>query len=238
MSAFGRFRAGSIVPFPTFSVDIVVRSAAVQSRLVRWRMSRSWTRTLRFILSLSRPAVARGSRRMRRVERRARTATTPPRAVETRSSRSSPTPCRRSASTRSSRCSRRRTPGKGVTFSQSYGASGDQSRKVEAGLPTDVVNFSVEPDVTRLVDAGLVDEDWNANEHKGIPFGSVVTIVTRKGNPEGHQDLGRPAQARHRGRHAEPVQLGLGEVEPAGALRREEQRRQGPAGRPRLPRAS
>ena len=32
--------------------------------------------------------------------------------------------------------------GKGVTFSQSYGASGDQSRKVESGLPTDVVNFS------------------------------------------------------------------------------------------------
>ena len=58
--------------------------------------------------------------------------------------------------------------GKDVAFSQSYGASGDQSRKVEAGLPTDVVNFSLEPDVTRLVDAGLVDADWNRNEHKGI----------------------------------------------------------------------
>ena len=74
--------------------------------------------------------------------------------------------------------------GKGITFSQSYGASGDQSRKVESGLPTDVVNSSVEPDVTRLVKAGLVDENWNQNEHKGIPFGSVVTIVTRKGNPK------------------------------------------------------
>jgi sulfate transport system substrate-binding protein len=79
-----------------------------------------------------------------------------------------------------------KTPeGKDVSFSQSYGASGDQSRKVESGLPTDVVNFSVEPDVTRLVDAGLVAEGWNADEHKGIPFGSVVTIVTRKGNPKG-----------------------------------------------------
>jgi sulfate/thiosulfate-binding protein len=74
--------------------------------------------------------------------------------------------------------------GKGVSFSQSYGASGDQSRKVEAGLTTDVVNFSVEPDVTRLVKAGIVAEAWNAGEHKGIPFGSVVTIVTRKGNPK------------------------------------------------------
>lgn len=85
--------------------------------------------------------------------------------------------------------------GEGVSFSQSYGASGDQSRKVESGLPTDVVNFSVEPDVTRLVDAGLVDKDWNTGEHKGVPFGSVVTIVVRKGNPKGIQtwdDLLKP----------------------------------------------
>jgi sulfate transport system substrate-binding protein len=78
--------------------------------------------------------------------------------------------------------------GKGVQFQQSYGASGDQSRKVAAGAPADFVNFSVEPDITRLVDAGLVDPSWNANAHKGIPFGSVVTIVVRKGNPKGIKD--------------------------------------------------
>jgi len=85
--------------------------------------------------------------------------------------------------------------GEGVSFSQSYGASGDQSRKVASGLQTDVVNFSVEPDVTKLVEAGLVAEDWNAGEHAGIPFGSVVTIVTRKGNPKNLRtwdDLLRP----------------------------------------------
>src|SRR4051794_648902 len=74
--------------------------------------------------------------------------------------------------------------GKGIGFSQSYGASGDQSRKVESGLPTDVVNFSLEPDVTRLVKSGQVDPSWNQNTHKGIPFGSVVTIIVRKGNPK------------------------------------------------------
>ena len=78
--------------------------------------------------------------------------------------------------------------GKGVTFQQSYGASGDQSRKVAAGAAADFVNFSVEPDVTRLVDAGLVDASWNTGAHKGIPFGSVVTIVVRKGNPKGIKD--------------------------------------------------
>jgi sulfate transport system substrate-binding protein len=78
--------------------------------------------------------------------------------------------------------------GKGTEFSPSYGASGDQSRKVEAGLDTDIVNFSVEPDVTRLVKAGLVDADWNQGATKGLAFGSVVTIAVRKGNPKGIKD--------------------------------------------------
>jgi sulfate/thiosulfate-binding protein len=78
--------------------------------------------------------------------------------------------------------------GRGVTFQQSYGASGDQSRKVAAGAAADFVNFSVEPDIIRLVDAGLVDKNWNAGPYQGIPFGSVVTIVVRKGNPKGIKD--------------------------------------------------
>ncbi len=78
--------------------------------------------------------------------------------------------------------------GKGISFAQSYGPSGDQSRKVEAGLDADLVNFSVEPDVTRLVKAGLVAKDWNADKFKGVPFGSVVTITVRKGNPKGIKD--------------------------------------------------
>ena len=52
----------------------------------------------------------------------------------------------------------------------------------------DVVNFSVEPDITRLVDAGLVDPTGTPTRHKGIPFGSVVAIVVRKGNPKGIKD--------------------------------------------------
>jgi sulfate/thiosulfate transport system substrate-binding protein len=80
------------------------------------------------------------------------------------------------------------TEGKGVTFQQSFGASGDQSRKVVAGAPADFVLLSLEPDVTRLVDAGLVDPSWNAGEHKGMAMGSVVTMVVRKGNPKGLKD--------------------------------------------------
>src|SRR5919206_2929157 len=74
--------------------------------------------------------------------------------------------------------------GKGIGFSQSYGASGDQSRAVQNGLAADVVTFSLEPDVTRLVDAGLVAKDWNADAHKGMITNSVVVFVVRKGNPK------------------------------------------------------
>jgi sulfate/thiosulfate-binding protein len=78
--------------------------------------------------------------------------------------------------------------GKGVRFSQSYAASGEQSRAVEGGLPADVVEFSLEPDMTRLVDAGLVDKGWNQNEYKGNVTNSVVVFMVRKGNPKNIRD--------------------------------------------------
>jgi sulfate/thiosulfate transport system substrate-binding protein len=74
--------------------------------------------------------------------------------------------------------------GKGVSFSQSYGASGDQSRAIQNGLTADVVTLSLEPDMTKLVDAGLVAKDWNAGDHKGMVTNSVVAFVVRKGNPK------------------------------------------------------
>jgi sulfate/thiosulfate transport system substrate-binding protein len=77
--------------------------------------------------------------------------------------------------------------GDGVEFSNSFGASGDQSRAVEAGQPADVVHFALEPDMTRLVDDGMVADDWDQNEYNGIVENSVVVFVVRKGNPEGIQ---------------------------------------------------
>jgi sulfate/thiosulfate-binding protein len=74
--------------------------------------------------------------------------------------------------------------GKGVSFSQSYAASGEQSRAVEGGLPADVVEFSLEPDMTRLVDANLVDKSWDQNRYKGMVTNSVVVLMVRKGNPK------------------------------------------------------
>ena len=75
--------------------------------------------------------------------------------------------------------------GANVTFKESYGASGDQSRAVVAGAKADEVHLSLEPDVTRLVGEGLVAEDWKDNDTKGICTSSVVVFVVQKGNPKG-----------------------------------------------------
>jgi sulfate transport system substrate-binding protein len=85
--------------------------------------------------------------------------------------------------------------GQGVSFSQSFGASGSQSRAVDTGQPADVVAFSTTPDVTRLVKDHLVASSWDANAEKGISSDSVVVLVVRKGNPKhiaGWDDLVKP----------------------------------------------
>jgi sulfate/thiosulfate transport system substrate-binding protein len=85
--------------------------------------------------------------------------------------------------------------GKGVGFSQSFGASGSQSRAVDSGQPADVVAFSTTPDMTRLVKDKLVASDWDANPQKGFSSDSVVVFVVRKGNPKhitGWDDLIKP----------------------------------------------
>jgi sulfate/thiosulfate-binding protein len=89
-----------------------------------------------------------------------------------------------------------KTPeGKGVRFKTSYGASGDQSRAVVAGLEADYVHFSVTSDVTRLVDKGLVDATWDDGTNKGVVSSSVVVLAVQKGNPkniQGWDDLIKP----------------------------------------------
>jgi len=78
--------------------------------------------------------------------------------------------------------------GENTAVTASYGPSGDQSRSVVDGKPADLVNFSVEPDIDRLVKAGKVSEDWNSDATQGIPFGSVVSLVVRQGNPRNIRD--------------------------------------------------
>jgi sulfate/thiosulfate-binding protein len=85
--------------------------------------------------------------------------------------------------------------GEGVTFTQSFGASGAQSRAVDSGQPADIVAFSTTPDMTRLVKDNLVSSNWDANPNKGFSSDSVVVLVVRNGNPKhitGWDDLVKP----------------------------------------------
>src|SRR3954463_3356692 len=89
-----------------------------------------------------------------------------------------------------------KTPaGKGVSFTQSYGPSGDQARAVIAGLPSDVVALSLAPDVNKLVDAKKVATGWDKGADQGFVTNSVVVFAVRKGNPKNIKtwdDLVRP----------------------------------------------
>jgi sulfate/thiosulfate-binding protein len=78
-----------------------------------------------------------------------------------------------------------KTPdGDGVKFKQSYGASGDQARAVEAGLKADVVALSLAPDVDKLVEADKVAPGWSKDRYDGFVTRSVVVFAVRKGNPK------------------------------------------------------
>jgi sulfate/thiosulfate-binding protein len=84
--------------------------------------------------------------------------------------------------------------GNGVSFSASYGASGDQSRAVTNGQKADYVAFSILPDLTKLVPS-FVDSSWNSGPTRGLVSDSVVVIAVRKGNPKhitGWDDIVKP----------------------------------------------
>jgi len=77
--------------------------------------------------------------------------------------------------------------GQGVTFTNSFGASGTQAQDVVAGQPADIVNFSLIPDMNTVVSAGLVSRKWQKNPiskaEDGFDADSTVVIVVRPGNP-------------------------------------------------------
>jgi sulfate transport system substrate-binding protein len=77
--------------------------------------------------------------------------------------------------------------GSGIVFEESYAGSGDQSRAVQAGLPADVLALALAPDIQRLVEPGIVAQDWAGNEHGGIIHDSIVVFDVRPGNPKNIQ---------------------------------------------------
>lgn len=73
-----------------------------------------------------------------------------------------------------------------VIVSQSYGASGSQTRGVIDGLPADVVLLALALDINKIEKAGLIEPGWqNELPNNAIVTKSVAALVTRDGNPKG-----------------------------------------------------
>lgn len=73
--------------------------------------------------------------------------------------------------------------GQEVEFQESYMASGAQSRTIAAGFEADVAALSLEQDIQRLVEKGLINHDWKAKKYGGFVTRSVVVMAYRPGNP-------------------------------------------------------
>jgi sulfate/thiosulfate transport system substrate-binding protein len=85
--------------------------------------------------------------------------------------------------------------GQKVEFKESYLGSGAQARAIVGGFEADVAALSLEPDIQKLSEAGLIKHDWKAGEHRGMITRSIVVIGVRKGNPKQIRewdDLARP----------------------------------------------
>ena len=78
--------------------------------------------------------------------------------------------------------------GQSVTFEESYQGSGAQSRAVVEGFEADIVALSLEADVIRIEDAGLITHDWRSEPFGGMVSTSVVAFAVREGNPKNIQD--------------------------------------------------
>ena len=78
--------------------------------------------------------------------------------------------------------------GQDVRFETSYMGSGAQSRAIVGGFEADIAALSLEPDVQRIEEAGLIKHDWKATPYGGMISQSIVVIGVRPGNPKGIKD--------------------------------------------------
>lgn len=78
--------------------------------------------------------------------------------------------------------------GQEVVFEESYLGSGAQSRAIVEGFEADIAALSLEADITRIEEAGLITNDWRSKPYQGMISTSIVSFAVRKGNPHGIQD--------------------------------------------------
>src|SRR6185503_20501970 len=75
--------------------------------------------------------------------------------------------------------------GKEVEFQESYQGSGAQSREIIGGFEADIAALSLEGDIDKIAEAGLITHDWKSKPNRGMVSTSIVVIAVRQGNPKG-----------------------------------------------------
>ena len=78
--------------------------------------------------------------------------------------------------------------GQDVEFQESYQGSGAQSRAIVGGFEADIAALSLEGDIDKIAEAGLITHDWKSNKSAGMVSTSIVVIAVRAGNPKGVHD--------------------------------------------------
>lgn len=85
--------------------------------------------------------------------------------------------------------------GQTVKFNASFQGSGSEAQAIANGLPVDVAALSLEADIDKIQQAGLITHNWKDTPTGGMVTDSVVAIGVRKGNPkhiETWADLAKP----------------------------------------------
>lgn len=84
--------------------------------------------------------------------------------------------------------------GQDVEFQESYQGSGAQSRAIVGGFEADIAVLSLEGDIDKIADAGLITHDWKSTPNRGMVSTSIVVIAVRPGNPRNIKDWSDLAQ--------------------------------------------
>jgi len=84
--------------------------------------------------------------------------------------------------------------GQEVSFEESYLGSGAQARAINEGFEADVAALSLDGDIKKIADAGLITHDWHIPPYNGMVSTSVVVLAVRKGNPKNIHDWADLAQ--------------------------------------------
>ena len=78
--------------------------------------------------------------------------------------------------------------GQDVEFQESYQGSGAQSRAIVGGFEADIAALSLEGDIDKIAEAGLITHDWKSKKYGGMVSTSIVVIAVRQGNPKDIHD--------------------------------------------------